>query len=327
MAEYFWKVILPVAILVAICWYFYTKLRQPELYSGLITIRWQWLCLAALLYLTAHTLWASYWVILLRNQGATVKWITGIRSYFISQMGKYVPGKVWVIVLRVGMLGNSLGISRTAVGITATYEAFVSMAAGAFVGALLLSTLAPEQMGLEGISIYWVIPLGMIPIGLVGLNRFINRVSRWRKGPNAPQLPRVKLHMVIFGILMGSLGWFIMGASLWCVVKGIIPQASLMSWDQVGHFTSINAIAYVIGFMAFFMPAGSGVREFAMQKLLTLELAPIMATNQATAIAVVLAIVLRLTWTVAELLCAGCLYWFVPGPGISKELTATVQSA
>ena len=74
-----------------------------------------------------HSVWARYSVTLLRNQGGKVSVGTGVRAYFISQFGKYVPGKVWVILLRMSILGRSLGITRTAVGITAMYEALVSI--------------------------------------------------------------------------------------------------------------------------------------------------------------------------------------------------------
>ena len=40
------------------------------------------------------------------EQGIPVTLYTGLRSYFVSQLGKYVPGKAWVILMRVGMLAR-----------------------------------------------------------------------------------------------------------------------------------------------------------------------------------------------------------------------------
>jgi hypothetical protein len=236
---------------------------------------------------------------------------TGLRAYFISQFGKYVPGKIWVIVLRTGILGN-IGISRTAVGITATYEAVTSMAAGAMVGVALLGFLSAEQSGLNGVNLYWVAPVAMFPIAMVGLNRFVNRVNRWRKGHGAYQFPRVKLHLVVGGLLQASIGWLILGLSLWMTLRALRADPDPLTFDTYAHLTSINALAYVIGFVFVFMPAGAGVRELALQTLLTLELKQTMDADAAAALAAVTAIVLRLIWTIAELGAAGLLYQFGP---------------
>jgi glycosyltransferase 2 family protein len=305
------KVVLPPAVAIGVGVFFYKKLGEPELWTGAFSVHLQWLLPSALLYLAAHAIWGTNSVILLWNQGAHVRWLTGLRAYYISQFGKYVPGKVWVLWLRVSMLGN-IGISRTAVGITATYEALTAMAAGAMVGVLLLPTLSAAQSGLRGMSLYWVAPIALVPVGLVGLNRFVNRVNRWRKGHDAPQLPRVKLHLVLFGLILTSVGWLLMGVSLWCALRGLGLDSYPLTWDNYLHLTSINAIAYIVGFLAFFMPAGAGVREVALQTILALELQQVLSPGAADGLAAVAALVLRLIWTTAELLAAGLLYWLAP---------------
>jgi glycosyltransferase 2 family protein len=308
---YFWNLVLPTVIAVGIGVYFYNKLRSPELWTISFGVQAFWLIPAALLYLCAQTIWGTNSVILLWNQGAHVRWVTGMRAYMISQFGKYAPGKVWVLFLRVGMLGN-IGITRTAVGITAMYETLTAMAAGAMIGTLLLHTYVSDQDGLNGFSAYWIAPIALTPIGLVGLNRFVNRVRRWRNGPGAKQYPRVKLHMVLMGLTITSAGWLLLGLSLWLTLRGLGVDSGPLNADSYLHLTSINALAYVIGFVAFFMPAGAGFREVALQRLLAFELRRTMDDSAAERIAAVTAIVLRLAWTVAEMVAAGLLYWFAP---------------
>jgi len=328
LAWYLWKYVLPLVVALAIGYYFYDKLRRPELWRGNFQLRFEWLIPAALLYLCAHSVWARYSVTLLRNQGAKVTVSTGIRAYFISQFGKYVPGKIWVIVLRVGILGKNLGISRTAVGITAMYEALVSMGAGAMVGVALLFFLSAEQSSLSGFKLYWAAPIVLFPIGLVGLNRFVNRVNRWRKGHDAKQFPRVKLHWVVIGLAQASIGWLILGLSIWMTLRGLRAEPEPLTLDTYLHLTSINALAYVIGFIFVFMPAGAGVRELALQTLLALELKQSMDADAAAALAAVTAIVLRLIWTIAELGAAGLLYKFgATHPKFSIEPEAGSENA
>ena len=93
-------------------------------------------------------------------------------------------------------------------------------------------------------------------------------------------------------------------------LRGLRADPDPFTWDTYLHLTSINALAYVIGFVAFFMPAGAGFRELALQTLLALELRRDMEPAAAAALAAVTAIVLRLIWTTAELTAAGLLYRF-----------------
>src|SRR5262245_33536183 len=320
---FLWKYGVPVLVAAGVGYYFYGKLRQPELWSTNLVPRAEWLFPAALAYLAAYTVWGRYYVTLLRNQGAHVSTATGQRAYFISQMGKYVPGKVLVIVIRIGMLGN-IGISRTAVGITAMYESLVWAGSGALVGILLLPPSLWEGLrdelrarggDLPDINRFLLIlPLAAASIGLVGLNRFVNRVNRWRKGKHAAQLPRVKLHMVLFGLAYDSIGWLILGASLLLVLGGLRP--GWPTFDEYWNLVSIGGIAYVFGFAAFFMPAGVGVRDMALQLLLAVEMKARLGPGESAAaidgLAAMVAVMFRLIGTAAELIMAGVMYRFAP---------------
>ena len=106
-ARVFLRIVLPAAIMIAVGWQFAAILRRPELQDVSFPCRLEWLLPAMLLYLAAHTIWASFWVTLLHSQGLQIPFPLGVRAYFVSQYGKYIPGKVWVIVIRVVMLGGS----------------------------------------------------------------------------------------------------------------------------------------------------------------------------------------------------------------------------
>ena len=322
---YLWKVGLPVLVTAAVAWYFYDRLSRPELWSAAIVFRPEWAILSALVYLLAYSVWGRYLVTLLRNQGGTVSTATGQRTYFISQMGKYVPGKVFVIVIRVAMLGKNIGISRTAVGIASFYESVVWAGSGAAIGILLLPPSLWDGLRDEFRSrggelpdlhrIWLALPMVLAPIGLVGLSRFVNRVLRWRKGRDAAQLPRVKLHWVVLGVLWDSLGWMVMGVSLLFMMNGLQSDSFAFTFEGTCNLVSIAAIAYAMGFVAFFLPAGVGVRDIALQLLLAVELRSRMdgaAAGVPEGLAAIVAIVFRLIGTVAEIIIAGIMYRFAP---------------
>ena len=305
------KVVLPTVVAVAVGWYFYDILRSPELGTVDFRLRPGWLVPAALLYLLAHSLWGAFWTTLLRSQGLPTTLPQGLRGYFVSQFGKYVPGKVWVIVIRVAMLGKT-GADKTIVGVTATFETLTSMAAGAFLGVLLVPLVALDKVGFGGQTL-WLLPVAALPLGLALLNRLIVRLAAKRRGPDARPLPRVGVGLILRGLVQASIGWLALGLSLWLVIEGLTPGAVPFTGESFLRLVAINCLAYVFGFLAFFMPGGGGAREFLLAKLLGLELAAAVGAA-APGVAVVVALVLRLVWTVAEVCFAFVLYRAVP-PG------------
>ena len=144
---------------------------------------------AGLLYLLAHCCWATFWVRLLHGQGIHVSWYAGMRAYFVSQFGKYVPGKVWVILMRVDMLRHQAHAHPLPVAVTATFETLCSMAAGAFLGFLMLPYLGVLPSELNGKTVA-LVAVAALPVGLGLLNKYAARVVAKRRGPDARPLRR-----------------------------------------------------------------------------------------------------------------------------------------
>ena len=97
------------------------KILGDSQFDLLRLVRFEFLVPAGLLYLLAHCCWATFWVRLLHGQGIGLV-VAGLRAYFVSQFGKYVPGKAWVILMRVGMLRHDAHAHPIPVAVTATYE-------------------------------------------------------------------------------------------------------------------------------------------------------------------------------------------------------------
>jgi uncharacterized membrane protein YbhN (UPF0104 family) len=314
LARISFRYILPLAIIAVVGWHFYAILRAPELRTVSFACRVEWLIPAAFLYLIAHTIWASFWWSLLHNQGFPATYGTAVRAYFISQYGKYIPGKVWVIVIRMVMLGASPK-DKAVIGLTATYEALTSMAAGAIIGAILipllkinlaeLKVLVPEEYVLFGVA--------FVPIGLGLLHRLSVRIARRRRGPGGAHIHNMNMLLLVRGLLQASIGWFLLGFSLWMTMQAIRPEPIAFTWDDFLRLTAINGLAYVFGFVAFFLPGGAGAREYVLAVLLAAELVVAgLSPPIAGGLAVVVALVLRLIWTIAEVVMAVALYRFIP---------------
>jgi hypothetical protein len=291
-------------ILVAVGWKFNDLLRAPEL-AQRATVRVGYLIPAGLLYLVCHTLWGTFWWQLLRGQGVTVSWFVAVRAYFVSQFGKYVPGKAWTLLLRVGLM-KGVDVRPTAVLVTGAYDTLTNMAAGALLGVCLLpwSGLASELSELQQYGLFGLI---LLPLGLLGLNRLIRRVAKRYRGPDAPVIPVPSPLLLARGMIQGMFGWGLLGLSLWLTACGLCAEPPPLTGSAYLQYLSGVCISYVLGFIVLVAPAGAGVREWVLLKVLERQLA-VNEGAAAGAVAAAIAIGLRIVWTAFEVVCAMGLY-------------------
>jgi uncharacterized membrane protein YbhN (UPF0104 family) len=336
------KVVLTVAILVAVGRQFYRDLHRPDLWQR--SLHPGWLLLAAALYPLGLGFSAFYWQRLLRLEGQRPSAWAAVRAYYIGHLGKYLPGKAWALLLRAGLV-RSQGVRLGVAAITSTYEVLTTMAAGMLLALVLFALLAPDTSAgldwavLEQLYTQQVAPevvldrqvlvlLALVLLAPLGVaiappvfNRLLHRLARpFRRQDSAP-LPRLSGRALLEGLALTPAGWLLLGVSLWAVLQAVMPEPLPWRWDTMGLLAAYLATAYVAGFLIIVVPGGLGVREF----LLTLFLVPLLiqqstgSAEDARASAVLAVLVLRLVWTVAEVLLAGVLYLL---PGRSLRETA-----
>jgi len=294
------KTLLAIVVIVAVGYQFWKILEAPELQNYQPVVRVPELILAGLCYIGAHFLWGTFFVQLLWNQKANVPWYLGIAAYFLSLVGKYVPGKALVIVLRIFIL-RKYGVSRAVVALSATYETLTTMAAGALLGVGLLPwTGVAGDVEKEYGDIFWVglAFVAGLPIMLGLLNAGVARVARKHRGPDARPLPSPSMVLLARGLLQASVGWCLLGMSLWLTLRGLSPEPIELNADRFMQATATMAVAYVLGFFAIFIPGGLGVREWLLLKMLPHLLPPVV--GQVTAVVAIATLVLRLIWTICE---------------------------
>ena len=187
------------------------------------------------------------------------------------------------------------------VGVTATYETLTSMGAGALVGVLLLPWIGVLPRALEE-NIAFVVAIAALPVVLGVLNKLAARRIAKMRGPDAPPLPSPPLLLLAQGLLHGAFGWCLLGVSLALVVQAVatVPPA----WSREAYLGDLGAVSlsYVAGFFVLVAPGGLGIREVILQYALAPRFEPTLGEALAVAQAAVIALVLRLTWTIAELL-------------------------
>jgi uncharacterized membrane protein YbhN (UPF0104 family) len=71
---------------------------------SLTDLQWGWLAAACVLYVAGLLPAGIYWHRLLAALGVETRLVRALRAYYIGHLGKYVPGKAMVVLLRAGMV-------------------------------------------------------------------------------------------------------------------------------------------------------------------------------------------------------------------------------
>ena len=279
-----------------------------------------WLVLAGLLYLGGLLAYAVFYERILRSSGTPIGLIPAWRAYVVSHLGKYVPGKAMVVVLRSGMV-VPYGARASTAAIATFYETLVMMGAGAlvaavgFAGATRTNTvgLTLRGWGVVELPVYRVAALSGLGLAFAFLivmlppvfGRVAGLVTLPIPGVGLEALPRITGRLLGQGLFWSSGGWILLGLSQLAVIRSFDPSGadSVAALGLAPVVIASVALATVAGFVVAVLPGGLGVREGVLMS----ALAPALGSDHA----VVAALVLRLVWVIAEMVAAAVFFpWF-----------------
>ncbi|UCC72700.1 MAG: flippase-like domain-containing protein [Gemmatimonadota bacterium] len=221
--------------------------------------------------------------------GPALTFIDAVRIFFLANLGRYVPGKVWQLAGLTYLAGKK-GVSLPVASTSAVLGQLFSLAAAACVAAAGLAVGAsagyPQELSAWALALLALVgAVTMIPAALRLVLRVAFKVARG--GEEAPEIDNWFGARWLGLYLPAWLGYGIAFGLLWASFPALPP----VFWPAaIGGF----AAAYFLGYAAIFAPAGVGVREGAVAVLL--------APWTGAAGAAVLAVIARLWMTAAELL-------------------------
>lgn len=218
--------------------------------------RWGGVAGSALLVLATYALLIQSWRILVRSWGDRLGFVDAARIWSVSNLGRYVPGKLWSIGA-MGVLAQRAGVSAVGATGSAVVGTLVNLAASLAVvflaGGDVVRALFP-QLGAWSAALPVLGALGLFvtPLALPLALRSVARLT----GRDVPsvRVPAATLLAVVAANLASWLGYGI--AFRWLA-------ASLVTVSPGNHlqYVAVFAGSYLAGYLALVVPGGLGVRE------------------------------------------------------------------
>jgi hypothetical protein len=231
--------------------------------------------------------WGGFfsWRAILADFGSRVPFTAGLRIFFVGQLAKYVPGKVWPMLTQA-RLGRDYRVPGRASAAAALIVLGTTLGTGLLVTAVLLPVL-----GGDAFDRYWwtvlVLPAAFVLLWPAVLNRLLDRAMRLARREPMPR----PLTWRGIGASTGwaLLVWLAFGVHLWVLLADLGVRSPDLLLRSIGAFAG----SWAIGFLVAVAPAGVGGREVALIVLLRATV------DQPTAL--VAAVVSRLLMTIADL--------------------------
>lgn len=247
---------------------------------------------------------ALVWRALLADLEAPLALRPALHVFFLGQLGKYVPGSVFVVAAQME-LGRDQGVSRSRVGTASLLFMGVMVAAGLLAAAVVLPFTSPDALD----SYAWVLVvlvLGLVLLAPPVLSRLVAvALQVLRRDPlERPLSWRGTGTALGWALVM----WGAYGVHLWLLVRAVPhdagPSLLLLS-------TGAYALAWTAGFLFVISPAGAAIREAA----LVVALSPVLDEPGAVAVA----LLSRLVMT------AGDLVWGAVGAAARPDVVRSAS--
>lgn len=259
-------------------------------------IRPAWLVAALAVMLASYVLQIEVWRRVVQALGFRLRWVQAARVCTVSNLGKYVPGKVWAIA-GAALLAQREGVAAGAAVAAAVLLQGLALASGVAVSAFL----APDVLGGLAPALrasIWVVGV-LAVVGSFTLSVAPARAQLQRLLPKRmPPLPALSPSVLAGALLVNGLVWGATGLSFIWLTRGLLDGV-LIPW---GLATAVFTLAYIAGLIAVFAPGGIFVRESLVVLLLNGTVGP--------KIALALALASRVLLTCTEL---GAALPFLPG--------------
>jgi hypothetical protein len=280
----------------------WSELREQGVAFDLV-----WLVPGIALMLVFYTLSAAVWGLILRLLHSPVSAAEAQRIWAQPLLVRYIPGSVLFILARV-LLAEKVGVSRRVATAGIVYEQAAAICAALSIATWFLIAHPDTQ----DLWIRWL-PLLIIPVMVVLLSpRVFGPVSaRILVALGREPLPKIMPFrgvLIIYGCYLVL--WSIMGIGVFFAARSVY-SVNLVDFPIVAASQMIGYLAAVISAVT---PAGLGVRDAAFAWAVKAAL-----PSGGFGVGAAIAIAVRATQTVVELIYVGVVTWLARRRRIQDE--------
>jgi hypothetical protein len=243
----------------------------PKVGASLAQVSWGGLCVSVLLALAFELTGMLAWQRTLEELGSPLQTGAAAHIYFVSQLGKYVPGSLWAGVAMV-RLGEGAEVPRSRM-------AFSYLLATAF------SLMTGLMIGVPALIVYGsYLPLALATLAVLASILLWPRALNWLLDLGLRLARRGRLERPLRGrgivriVGLYVVTWVVGGLHVWALATSVGGRALPALFPSIAAFT----VASALGVLVVFAPAGAGVRDVLMVLILT----PVTGAAAATAVAV-----------------------------------------
>ena len=219
----------------------------------------------------------------LATLGSTLPLRPAARLFFVTQLGKYLPGAVWPVLAQM-RAGRELGVPRQRMGLAFLLTLGVTTLVGVLLGVAALPALLRAEGRVVLLGLF-AVPLLLVLLVPRVLNALLDRALRLLRRPGL-DVP-LSARDVSRGVGVAVVFWLLYSGHVWLLAVGLGADPLETFPVALGGF----AIAFSLGPLLVVLPAGAGVREAVLVVLLS----GVLSTPDATAVALTSRAVLILT--------------------------------
>ena len=276
-------------ILIAVIFYFLARnlyINWNKIAEYNWRINYYFLLFSWLLSVGGGFLIALGWNLILRVLGGRLSHKRALKIFFITDLAKYIPGKVWTMVGKVYMCKEE-GVPVAVTSTSVVIQPLIQVISGLLIFLLSLPFWTKTSDFINNLYFFFLlIPLGLLLLHPAIMTKPLNFVLKKLK--QKPIELKIKYSHILSILLLWCGLWVLTGITYYFLIISVHPFPLLNLPVTIGIFA-------IAGVSQFLTPSGIGVLEGMLTVLLGLYF-PI-------PVAILIALLVRVWKTVSELVC------------------------
>ncbi len=215
----------------------------------------------------SYSILAWVWKNILKQSGYVLSYSKMFKIWFISNLGRYIPGKVWQFLGMLYLLEKEKVPKSKSFSVAVLAQALSCMAGILVMVAFLRYDFYQNLLSQSFLFVFVLILFIAGVIILIFYPQVLQGVINWGLG----LLKKEKISLnykpknLLFYLLSYIGCWLLFGFCFLVFIKSIFPAPFNIYFGLTGAFSG----SVTIGFLAFFTPGGIGVREGVLVALLS----------------------------------------------------------